>query len=56
VNNSIIREAAYFHGYVWPKQLYTGIMFYKGHRITIEQFNAVAAMFKGEACLWNQFF
>ena len=32
--------------YKWPKDLSSGVMFYHGHRITIEEFNRFAEGFK----------
>ena len=32
--------------YKWPKQLSDGVMFYNGHRITINEFNEWASKFK----------
>lgn len=33
-----VREAYYFHSGVWPRNMTSGIMFWKGSRITQEQF------------------
>lgn len=38
----IIRRACVYYNYVWPKQLVSGVMFFEGTRITIEQFQAEA--------------
>lgn len=34
-----IKMACRDNNYKWPKQLSNGIMFYNGHRITINEFN-----------------
>jgi hypothetical protein len=40
VKSEIINEARnYFNG-KWPEELWTGIMFFKGERITREEFEA----------------
>lgn len=36
---SMIREAVIHHKYKWPEQLTSGVMFYRGERITIKEFN-----------------
>lgn len=36
----IIRQAVIDSNYKWPQQLDSGIMFYKGLRITIDEFNS----------------
>ena len=33
-----IRSALSYHNYKWPKELWTGVMFYEGYKITIEEF------------------
>jgi hypothetical protein len=43
---SNIAEACYYYDYTWPKELWTGVMFYRGQRITIEEFNKWSANFK----------
>ncbi|HUM41585.1 MAG TPA: hypothetical protein PKI14_01390 [Fervidobacterium sp.] len=42
---SAIRKALHDHDYKWPKDLWTGIMFYEGYRITIEEFNEQRRLF-----------
>ena len=41
-----IKLACRDNDYKWPKQLSSGIMFYLGHRITIDEFNSWASKFK----------
>lgn len=41
-----IRLACYHYNYQWPKSLFTGIMFYEGFKITIEEFQQCAKLFK----------
>lgn len=41
-----IRSALAHYSYKWPKELWTGVMFYQGHKITIEEFNAQAKLFR----------
>lgn len=43
---SVIREACAHFKYKWPTQLTSGIMFYDGERITIEEFAAQVRLFK----------
>lgn len=45
-NISTIRAACAHYNYVWPKQLESGIMYFDGARITIEEFNKEARKFK----------
>lgn len=40
-----IKEACYYFNYKWPKDLWTGVMFYEGYKITITEFNSWAANF-----------
>jgi hypothetical protein len=40
--------------YKWPKELFTGVMFYNGYRITIEEFTELARMFKGYGNICNE--
>lgn len=40
----IIKDALIFYNFIWPEELYSGVMFFKGLRITKEEF--VAAMRK----------
>lgn len=42
----IIRLACANSNYKWPKELYTGIMFYMGYKITVEEFNEQVRLFK----------
>lgn len=41
-----IASACRDHNYSWPKELWTGIMFYYGHRITITEFNKHCILFR----------
>ena len=41
-----ILRAVYFYNCKWPKDLFTGIMFFEGKRITIDEFNKIARKFK----------
>lgn len=34
----IIRECVIDHNFRWPRNLYSGVMFFNGERITIEDF------------------
>lgn len=36
----IINEARMYWSFKWPEQLWTGLMFFKGERITREEFEA----------------
>lgn len=36
--NDILKECCEFHDCVWPEHLFTGVMFYKGLRITKDEF------------------
>ena len=38
VRNEIIKEARAYWRFKWPEQLWTGVMFFKGERITREEF------------------
>ncbi len=42
----LLRKCCAYHNYEWPSELWTGVMFYNGERITIEEFNKVANLFK----------
>lgn len=42
----LVRRACAFHDYKWPKQLTSGIMFFEGERVTIEEFKKQARLFK----------
>jgi len=44
-----IKRATRDYDYKWPKQLWSGVMFYDGYRITIQEFNEWARNFKAEA-------
>lgn len=44
--DTAIRLACYHFEYKWPESLFTGVMFYLGYRITIEEFNACVKLFK----------
>lgn len=41
-----IKSACDFYNYKWPKDLWTGVMFFKGQKITIKEFNIWARNFK----------
>lgn len=45
-NIFIIRMACAFYNYRWPEILSSGIMFFHGQRITIEEFNKQARLFR----------
>ena len=40
-----VRLACAARDYEWPKELTSGVMFYDGQRVTIEQFQEQAALF-----------
>lgn len=42
----IVKRACAHFNYQWPASLTSGVMFFEGQRITIEQFNKCARMFK----------
>jgi len=42
----IIRRACFHYDYKFPKELYSGVLFFEGHKITIEEFNKQANLFK----------
>ena len=37
---SVLRRACDFHGYKWPENLSSGVMFFEGERVLIEEFIA----------------
>lgn len=41
-----IQQLCLEHNYKWPKHINTGVMFYGGYRITIDEFNEWARKFK----------
>lgn len=41
-----VKQACAHYDYNWPKELTSGVMFFNGHRITIQQFNKWARNFK----------
>lgn len=41
-----IKEAAVHHTFTWPKELSSGVMFWNGYRITIDEFNEWKRKFK----------
>jgi hypothetical protein len=41
-----LANACRSYNYKWPKELSSGVMFYDGERITIQEFNAWARQFK----------
>jgi hypothetical protein len=42
----VIRRLCAVYNYRWPKQYITGVLFYDGYRITIEEFNEQAKLFR----------
>lgn len=40
-----IRKAIAFNNYQWPNQLTSGIMYFEGYRITIEEFMEQCKLF-----------
>lgn len=42
----IIREACNYYNWKFPEELWTGVLFYKGYKITIEEFNDQVKIFK----------
>ena len=42
----IIRRACAAFNYKWPEQLSSGIMFFEGQKITIEEFKEQVNLFK----------
>lgn len=44
----LIRKCIYQNDYIFPKELFTGIMFFEGEKITIEEFNEQVAIFRGD--------
>lgn len=46
----IIRRAIADNDYKWPKQLTSGVMFFEGERITIEEFMEQVRLFKTCKC------
>lgn len=47
-HKSVVRECVAHCNYKWPKQLTSGIMFFRGERITIEEFMEQVKLLKGE--------
>lgn len=45
--NEAIQNACAAYSYKWPKELSSGVMFYNGFKITIDEFNKWARKFKG---------
>lgn len=41
-----IKEATAYHNFKWPKELTSGVMFWCGYHITIDEFNHWARKFK----------
>lgn len=41
-----VKRACAAHNYKWPKELSSGVMFFDGQRITIDEFNKWARKFK----------
>lgn len=41
-----IKLACAFYDYKWPTELCSGVMFYEGHKITLEEFNEWSKLFK----------
>lgn len=42
----VVRRACFFHDYKWPHYLSSGIMFFEGKRVTIEDFKEQSKLFK----------
>lgn len=42
----ILRRAIAEYDYKWPKQLTSGVMYYLGQRITVEEFKKEARLLK----------
>lgn len=40
--DAAVREAVAYHGSKWPEELYSGVMFFKGARITKAEFEGIA--------------
>jgi len=45
---SAIKRACRDNNYTWPDKLESGVMFYEGHRITIQEFYAWATGFRAQ--------
>jgi hypothetical protein len=41
----ILRRAIAHYNYKWPKELTSGVMFFEGQRITIEEFKKECRLF-----------
>lgn len=46
IKREAIKSACAEHGYKWPKYLTSGVMFYQGCKITVDEFNDWARKFK----------
>lgn len=42
----VVRRACHYWNYKWPEELWTGIMYFDGETITIEEFNAICKLFR----------
>lgn len=42
-----IRLACYHFNYKFPKELFTGILFFEGYKIIIEEFQDCCKLFRG---------
>lgn len=40
-----LRGACHHHNYKWPSDLWTGVMFFQGHKITVEEFMECVNLF-----------
>lgn len=45
-SNQVLIDCVLYHDFKWPKQLWTGVMFFKGFRITIQDFVDTASRYK----------
>lgn len=43
----LIRRCCSYFDYVWPKEIISGILFFEGTKITIEEFMKQARLFRG---------
>jgi hypothetical protein len=41
-----IKLACAYYNYKWPPRMTSGVMFYEGYKITIQEFNEFARNFK----------
>lgn len=45
-NDQILVECVLYYRFKWPIQLWTGVMFFKGFRVTIQDFAETADKYK----------